>query len=332
MIKILKIVNIIAVVAAVGAILFLAKSALGGGGEPPSALTDPGPIEEFRLLINLSGKIREQESPLVRQAKIFAIKIDPPPPPIPLAPKNTEVTDADPRPPEVEGPKVIKTKFSLVATCKYKDKPEKSLALLNIPPKEPKWYRQGEKVGYFTIHEVKDGSIVLYQGGRKNSEMFAPQESSIKSLLKSDSDEAADFGGDTAITQMKQPKQILIPDTSTPPPSRRPGSRIIRRPPTRSSRTISRRQVAKQTPEQQKTSIKSNISRIQNLMEKPSPGATEKRKEAEKKAWADLLQKLQKDLVDVETTEKTPQKPAEKPAADEKSDPKPVQRAKRTRK
>ena len=61
------------------------------------------------------------------------------------SPKGTKKAKG-PSTPRPKAP--VTAKFKLVATCRYEDQPEKSLALLNMSAKGLKWFRQGEKVGH----------------------------------------------------------------------------------------------------------------------------------------------------------------------------------------
>jgi hypothetical protein len=63
-------------------------------------------------------------------------------------------------------PKKVSARFDLIATSYYAAHPEKSIALINQPGKGFSWVRQGDKVGYLIIEEVKGGVVVIRDGDR----------------------------------------------------------------------------------------------------------------------------------------------------------------------
>ena len=195
MLRTLKIAKMIAAVAAVCFIAYLAVSGLKPDEDTVAILEEPSAVSKFRTLSNLVKRIQDKESEFVTQAKKFALRINPPPPPKPPprpggSKKAVAKQPVKPKKPVAVAPRPtpkVKTrvkKFSLEATCRYKEKPEKSLALLNVVAEGKKWVRQGDIVGHLTIHEVKDGSIVLYQNEALNTEIFVPPIKERKSLLK----------------------------------------------------------------------------------------------------------------------------------------------------
>ena len=186
MLRTLKIAKMVVAAVAICFIAYLAVSGLKPDGQTEAISSKQSAVEAFRTLSGLPDHSSNKGSEFVRQAHEFALRINSPKSEVItvldddselLEEISTKITHPDPPPPP--------PRFSLVATCRYEDYPEKSLAQLSILAKGKKWVRQGDSVGRLTIHEVKDGSIVLYQGQTMKAEIFVPPTKEIKSLLKS---------------------------------------------------------------------------------------------------------------------------------------------------
>ena len=102
----------------------------------------------------------------------------------PVAKKSKKRTPGAPKKAPKPKAATVNNKFKLVATCNYEDQPEKSMALLDMPAKGLKWYRQGQEVNHLVIHQINDGNIVLYKGGVENSVATMPVVNK-KTLLSS---------------------------------------------------------------------------------------------------------------------------------------------------
>lgn len=126
------------------------------------------------------------ESPLVIQAKLFALRIDPPQPiekNIPKPPKE-HVVSGDPGDPVIVPP-ILPKEIQLLGTVNYVDHPEKSLALVSLASGDYKWVRLGEQFEKSTVGEIKDGKIILYKDAIKYKNLFVPApQCSLKPLLK----------------------------------------------------------------------------------------------------------------------------------------------------
>lgn len=189
MIKTLKIACIAVLIASAVTLAAVGFFALKGDPEMEAYLAKPGAIEDYKeKMAGIDQENTEAESPLVTQARAFSLRIDPPPPPAPKQSERPElpkeITDLlNDRPSVPKGP--ITVKFSLVATCKYEDRPEKSLALLDMPGEGQKWFRQGDTVGHGVLEAVGDGMIVFNANDRKE-EVYMPRPVSQNPLLKSD--------------------------------------------------------------------------------------------------------------------------------------------------
>jgi len=285
--------------------------------EVQAFLDQPSIVEQLKKTTNTMAQKVDAVSPLVTQATAFALRIDPPPPPPPPpetkkveGPKIQEKKIDDPLPPPP--PKTVK--FDLVATAKYKSHPEKSLALLNMVSEGYKWYRQGETVGRFTIHEVKEGSIVLYQNGKKDTELFVPPPVPVKSLLKADQTTASVARGPSSVSE--QPTGAAQPATSHPATGIEPvlsdagdkdatgAVRITRTASPTGSSIVPIRQPRQPEPEptieDRKQSLDESISGIKQLMGEAREGQTEAERQEENKAWVDLLKILQQEKENLE--------------------------------
>jgi len=138
-------------------------------------LNSPSVLESFKNA-KKSGAAGA-ESPLVEQAKAFALYLNPPKPkPKPAKTLTSRQTPAK-RP---QAP--VKAKFNLEATSYYAARPELSLALISEPGKGLKWVRQSSQIGHLVVQEVLDGKIVIKDGSRTYE--LEPKRQSKKSLIK----------------------------------------------------------------------------------------------------------------------------------------------------
>lgn len=336
MLRTLRITSFISIIAAAGAVVFVMIFGWRQNAEVQAFLEQPSIVEQLKKTTNTTAQKVDAVSPLVTQAAAFALRIDPPPPPPPPPQPKTVETPPPPVQPPVtpQGagitppPKTVK--FDLVATAKYKSHPEKSLALLNMVSEGYKWYRQGETVGRFTIHEVKEGSIVLYQDGKKDTELFVPPPAPVKSLLKADQTAASVARGPSSVSE--QPAGAAQPATSHPATGIEPvlsdaGSRdatgAVRVTRTASPATSSivpirqpRQPEPEPTIEDRKQSLDESIAGIKQLMGEAREGQTEAERQEENKAWVDLLKILQQEK---ENLEKESAAEAKNPADSAKS-------------
>lgn len=346
MLKALRIASIFTVIAAAAVVIFVALFGLKENTEIETFLRREGIVDQFRKKIQNIPQRSDAVSPLESAAKAFALRIDPPPPPAPVK-KNAPppppvvkppVATQAPKPPENKKP-VLSAKFTLEATARYPEQPQKSLALLKTVQNEYKWYRQGEQVGHLEVQEIRDGSVVLYQGGKFNSELFMPAPAKVKSLLKDENES-------TALNEPQGPVAVTLPGESDPsvqegideaasPPSAGPASRRTipsrlqanregRSAPSTALRTSPPRPAvpaASKTPEEQKQSIDESISSIEQIMARtPDEGQTEEEIKQEQEAWQQLIQVLHEERKNIDQTaeeapaesaEPTPSEPAE---------------------
>ncbi len=178
MIKTLRITSVMAAILAAVFFVFPAVFGVRSDEQVEGFLDSAGAIEEFKSdRGEKSAKSERQISPLVEQAKDFALYLNPPPAP---KPKRT----AKPRKPSVSPkPRTVSPKFTLVGTSYYASHPELSLALIDEPGKDLRWVSQSSKVGHLVIEEVKDG-VVVVRDGQRTFELVAKRPEK-RSLVKS---------------------------------------------------------------------------------------------------------------------------------------------------
>ncbi|MEN6308767.1 MAG: hypothetical protein ABFD91_13555 [Anaerohalosphaeraceae bacterium] len=324
MLRTLRITSFISIIAAVGAVVFVMIFGWRQNAEVQAFLDQPSIVEQLKKTTNTMAQKVDAVSPLVTQAAAFALRIDPPPPPPPPPqPKKVENPQPPVQPPVTpQGsgitppPKTVK--FDLVATAKYKSQPEKSLALLNMVSEGYKWYRQGETVGRFTIHEVKEGSIVLFQNGKKDTELFVPPPMPVKSLLKGDQKAVPVAMGPSSVSE--QPAGVAQPAAAHPATGAEPvlsdqsqpgtvpdstgAVRVTRTTSPTTSTIVPIRQPRQPEPEptveERKQSLDESISGIKQLMGEAREGQTEAERQEENKAWIDLMKILEQEKENLE--------------------------------
>ncbi|MFC1766862.1 hypothetical protein ACFL6U_32905 [Planctomycetota bacterium] len=161
--------------------LLLAGTAIGTGAflaSPPDTAVDrllarPGilAVLEQQTDVALASDSKTTDTPLVQQAKRFGLYLDPPPPPPSRTPLKPVIAKAPlPRklpstPPPVR-PRASAPKFEVVATCIYKSRPEKSMALISEPGADERWVKASELVGHVLIEEIRKSQVCWRDGER----------------------------------------------------------------------------------------------------------------------------------------------------------------------
>jgi hypothetical protein len=181
MIKIFRITSII--VAVLAAVLVVASPVVLGSQNDKDIeefLKLPGIVEEFKKAGGQkTSKSDDQISPLVKQAKGFALYLNPPPKPQAKS-KPTKKSYKPIAAPKPAGP--VTTKFKLIGTSFYESHPELSFALIDEPGKGFQWLRQSSSVGHLVIEEIKDGLVVI-RDGQRTYDLIAERKPR-KSLLR----------------------------------------------------------------------------------------------------------------------------------------------------
>ena len=329
MIKLLKIASFIAIIIA-GVSVAIAGIAIYRGSdaakEREEFISQETIIDQVKKILGDGGNVEpDKTSPLVGQAKELSLRIDPPPPPKPPKPperKEVKVTrrrTEKPDPPKPDEAPVIQNKnYKLVGTCRYENYPEKSIAMIDVVSEGTKLLRQGDKIGRDVIHEIRDGSIVVYQNGRQTGVYHMPREPQMKSLLK-------DEGSEVTATLSGQPDSSPGNRHSATTADRIPNrenhrTRTLNRGPGISTRRNIRDRTRYRTPapktgsgstsrlntgrlrsapkrvlspEEQKEKMERSISNIKNIIsETQSSATTEEQKKKDTEALQSLLKLL----------------------------------------
>jgi hypothetical protein len=175
MVRTLRITTIIAALLAGGGLIFSAVFGARADKTVEEFLKSPAAIERFQQAKGQKKAEGEsQTSPLVKQAQAFALYLNPPPPPEPIMPSRSQ-------PPQ---PKVTTPTFKLIGTSFYPLHPDLSLALIDEPGKGIYWVRQSGHVGHLVIEQIKDGVVVVSDGGRTFEVVMAAKPKRV-SLVKS---------------------------------------------------------------------------------------------------------------------------------------------------
>lgn len=329
MITTLKITTVLAAVICVCMVGFVGAFGLKGDPAARKLLDEPSFVDQLKDVITIAKADSDEMSPLVREAQLFANRINPPPSPKPRPP--------GPRPPTpgpTPGPKkTVKTpkpsrpsaKFEVIATCTVEDDPDKSMALLKLPAKGPKWVRVNEQVEHLVLAEVTDGSVVMSDNGRLLQPIaMRNTPSTIRSLLAEDGYTPTPTPMVySPISTSKTPPRPSLPKgsayvapsgTRKPPIYRsrttpKPGGTVVPRqprtyiPPKRiGSRTP--RRAAPPSPQERKALLDGNISDIKGIMAKKDTTIPKDKQAEEQDALSRLLQLLEKERKQIDQTPK----------------------------
>jgi len=217
MIKTLQISSILAVVLA--AVLFVSSVVFGTAHENEQIeeyLKSPSVKDQFETMGSAAKKRnKDQTSPLVKKAELFAGILNPPKPPPQVKIPTTDVAK-EPAIPTPVGP--VKPKFRLFGTVECKSDPTMSLALLDEPGKGLFFVRQGAKIMHLTIELVKDGRIVV-RDGTGTSEMVVEEGPAPASIVPGLPTAAAISGRPSISPAMSKTGRITPPHASIPPRS-----------------------------------------------------------------------------------------------------------------
>ena len=185
MVKTLRITSVIAAILAFFCVGLSVAFGLRANEARQGFIDSPGAVELFKAGSEKSpSEDNQQVLPLVKQAKLFALRINPPAPKKPTA-QQASASTPKPRPPKVEA------KFPLIGTCFYSTRPNQSLALIDLPAKGLRWIRQGDEVGHLIIEEIKDGLIVI-RDGERTYELLAEERGQRTNLIRSTSAESSE--------------------------------------------------------------------------------------------------------------------------------------------
>jgi hypothetical protein len=207
MIKTMRLTGFIVAAVTLGLLIFISARSMGANSKVENLLKIPGAAEQFQA--NLAGKREistgEQDTPLVTQAKAFALRINPPPPPAPVV----KTPDQGAPRPKVE----ITAKFKLIGTSYHIGDANDSWALIDEVGKGFHWVKQGSKIGYLIIEKVGYGSVLINDNGR-TYELAADREKR-PDLVKS---YTGTLDNDKPIILLTSPQKVTGQIESVPPP------------------------------------------------------------------------------------------------------------------
>jgi len=169
----------------------LAKFAMGGDEEIERILDAPGVVDRFRENQGTQNQIRKEATPpLVKQAEVFAGIITPRKPVSPVA--KTGSRGGVRRPPVIK-PVPTSAKFNLVGTAYSASDPEASFAYIRLADDTYQWVRKGDEVGHLQVKEIKNCSIICWDG-HSDVEMVADPAPETGSVLEASGASAAQSG------------------------------------------------------------------------------------------------------------------------------------------
>ncbi|MBN1787858.1 MAG: hypothetical protein JW806_05625 [Sedimentisphaerales bacterium] len=218
MVKTLRITTMLIALAALGVIIFIAAKGMAVDKGIETFLSTPGIAEQMQAgSSGVKSTAGDQETPLIRQAKAFALRIDPPPPPAAVA--RTASTQGRRTAPS---PKVntITAKFKLVGTSYYPGEDGNSWALIDEVGKGWHWVRLGEKVGHLTVERIGDGAVLINDGG-KSYELAAERQQKTDYVTSFTGQDVLEKtvhnwqSGSSAVTQVESSGPAEVLDTQT---------------------------------------------------------------------------------------------------------------------
>jgi len=169
MIKTLHITSIVIGIAA--AVLIVFSSMLGSrdSEDVQAALKSASAIEEFKASKGKPDSRRDsRSSPLVEQAKAFALYLNPPPKPKPEPPRRPDRTGSEKRNVTRKPTGPVSAKFKLIGTAYYPTRPNDSMALIDQPGAGLSWVKQGESVQHLLFEQINDGFVMIRDGKNIN--------------------------------------------------------------------------------------------------------------------------------------------------------------------
>jgi hypothetical protein len=187
MVRVLQIFCVFICVSA-GAVFALCSINLGHQDPAVQRFCEQPSIQQrFEELRSKRENPTEKDSPLVVQAQAFATYLNGH-----VVQEKKEAEIAEQRSPRniAKSPKirVVSTaKFKLEGTSYYPNQPERSIALIAEPgaaEENPRWVKEGERLGRFVIQKIKRGVVVYQDENEQLHEMSIDRKAAAPSLVR----------------------------------------------------------------------------------------------------------------------------------------------------
>lgn len=157
----------------------LASFALSGDPEVARIVNEADVVKDWQEKHGDSAPAQDTTPALVREAEAFKNIIDPPPPPMTDNGGDSR-SPVRPNPRPVIKPIQSTAQFTLVGTTVSADD---SFAYIRLADKTYRWARKGDEIGHLTIKEIRNGSIVCFDG-QAETEMTTESVPETASLLE----------------------------------------------------------------------------------------------------------------------------------------------------
>jgi hypothetical protein len=265
MIKTLRITSFLAAITALGFFVFIAARGMAANENVENLLKLPGVAEQFQA--GQKPASGEAETPLMKQAKAFALRINPPPPPAP--PRPAPSAPSAPRPQAT-----VSAKFKLIGTSYHFGDEAGSLALIDEVGKGLHWVKQGGKVGHLIIEKIGDGKVLINDNG-KTYELLAERQER-PDLVKS-------YSGTIA-----EDKPIILWDLSEKPAAQAESDVL-------SDDTVETF-VQEQDPEELRRQTQENIEWLRQLQQDPNSLGMTDEEARELSGLGEILKSLESEL------------------------------------
>jgi hypothetical protein len=265
----MRITSFVAAAIMLGLLIFISARSMAANDKVENLLKIPGAAEQFQA--NLAGKkdtSGEQETPLIKQAKEFALRINPPPPPAPVIKAP---------PPDAPRPQVaISAKFKLIGTSYHIGDSNDSWALIDEVGKGLHWVKQGGKVGYLIVEKIGDGAVLINDNG-KTYELTADRAKK-PDLVKSYTGKLDNDKPVIVLTPLVQPHPPQGPNSVAGPNSVQP------QPPP----------VVELSPEEQRKQAQENIEWLKKIQQDPNAVGMTPQEANQLGGLGDILKTLEK--------------------------------------
>ncbi|ARN57838.1 hypothetical protein [Sedimentisphaera salicampi] len=192
MLRLFQIFSFLVLISSVVMAVMLIKKPAPESEKVQEFLANASVAEEFKAKADTSNSDQNSESALVKAARQYTKEPEEPQPNRNISRSNTNPrpknNTPDPQPKKQQEPKPpspIKVRFTLEGTCVNEDRPELSMAFVDLPGEGKKWVYQGQTVGHLRIRKINEDSIYLDNNGSVSELEIKEHKSSIKNILES---------------------------------------------------------------------------------------------------------------------------------------------------